>query len=249
MARQILTDEHWSKLKRILLAESIYDKPDLRLTVEGMLYRIRTGCPWRDMPSVFGGWNAVYKRFRAWAQSGKWWRVFKALVSDPDLEWVFIDGTYAKAHQHSAGAVGPDPQAIGKSRAGHTSKLHLAVDACGFPIEFRITGGQVADCTEAPELIVHLSEAQAIVGDKGYDSASIREQIAAQGSQPVIPRRRHSIRGNDDLDWGLYRYRHLVENAFACLKQYRALAFRFAKLQKHYEAVITMACALQWLPM
>ena len=83
MARQILTDEHWSKLKRILLAESIYDKSDLRLTVEGMLYRMRTGCPWRDLPEVFGAWNAVYKRFRAWSQSGKWWRIAKALITDP----------------------------------------------------------------------------------------------------------------------------------------------------------------------
>ncbi|MES1952896.1 hypothetical protein S4A8_18643 [Salinisphaera sp. S4-8] len=54
MARQILTDEHWSKLKRVLLAESIYDKSDLRLTVEGMLYRMRTGCPWRDRAGTRG---------------------------------------------------------------------------------------------------------------------------------------------------------------------------------------------------
>jgi len=249
MARRILTDEHWSKLKRILLAESIYDKSDLRLTVEGMLYRMRTGCPWRDLPEFFGLWNAIYKRFRAWCQGGKWWRVFKAVVSDPDLEWTFMDGTYAKAHQHSAGAVGPKPQAIGKSRAGLTTKLHLAVDAYGLPIEFKITGGQVNDCTVAPALIARLSQAQAIVGDKGYDSLRIREQIRSQGSRCVIPRRRNSVHGNDDLDHGAYRDRHLVENAFARLKQYRALAFRFDKLEKHYEGVVAMACALLWLPM
>ncbi len=249
MARHTLTDEYWSKLKRILLAESIYDKPGLRQTVEGMLYRIRTGCPWRDLPGVFGRWNAIYKRFRAWASLGKWWRVFKALVHAPDMEWVFIDGTYAKAHQHSAGAVGSDPQAIGRSRAGLTTKLHLAVDAYGLPIRFKITGGQVADCSVAPALILQMPDAGAIVGDKGYDSARVREQIVAQGSQCVIPRRRHSIRGNDDLDRGLYRYRHLVENAFARLKHFRAVAFRFDKLKKNYEAVVTMACALLWLPM
>lgn len=249
MARQILTNENWSKLKRILLAEGVYDKPGLRLIVEGMLYRMRVGCPWRDLPDVFGFWNTVYKRFRCWCQSGKWKRVFQTLVSDPDLEWVFIDGSYAKAHQHSAGAVGPDPQAIGKSRAGLTTKLHLAVDAYGLPNHFEITGGQVADCTVAPDLILQLPQAGAIVGDKGYDSARIRQQIEGQGSQAVIPRRRHSVRGNEDLDRGLYRYRHLVENAFARLKQFRALAFRFDKLKKHYEGVVAMACALLWLPM
>lgn len=249
MARQILTNEHWSKLKCILRAESIYDKPNLRLTVEGMLYRMRTGCPWRDLPDVFGAWNAVYKRFRAWCQRGKWWRVAKALIRDPDLEWAFIDGTYAKAHQHSAGAVGSAAQAIGKSRAGLTTKLHLAVDAYGLPIEFKITGGQVHDCAVAPALIARLPDAQAIVGDKGYDSLRIRKQIEAQGSQCVIPRKRNSVQGNDDLDRGAYRDRHLVENAFARLKQYRALAFRFDKLKKHYEGVVAMACALLWLPM
>lgn len=138
-----------------MLAESIYDKSGLRLTVEGMLYRMRTGCPWGDLPAVFGPWNAVYKRFRAWSQSGKWWRIAKALINAPDLEWAFIDGTYA-------GVVGSAPQAISKSRAGLTTKLHLAVDAYGLPIEFRITGGQVHDSVVAPVLIARLVDAQAM---------------------------------------------------------------------------------------
>ena len=57
------------------------------------------------------------------------------------MEWVFIDGCYAKAHQHSAGAASGNDEAIGKSRAGNTSKIHLAVDAHGLPIEFEIAGG------------------------------------------------------------------------------------------------------------
>ena len=249
MLRQILTDEHWSKLKRILHTESIYDKSDLRLTVEGMLYRMRAGCPWRDVPDAFGPWNKIYKRFRAWSQSGKWFRIFQTLVSDPDLEWAFIDGSYAKAHQHSAGAIGPESQAIGTSRGGLTTKLHLAVDSYGLPIKFKITGGQVHDSVVAPALIAELPQAQAIVGDKGYDSSRIREQVEAQGSTSVIPRRRNSVQGNADLDRGAYRDRHLVENAFARLKQFRGLACRYDKLKIHYEAVVAMACAILWLPM
>ncbi|GAB3391770.1 hypothetical protein GCM10027514_35930 [Azotobacter armeniacus] len=56
----MLTDELWSKLEKVLLQQSIYQKPDLRMTVEGMLYRMRVGCPWRDLPSAFGCWNSVY---------------------------------------------------------------------------------------------------------------------------------------------------------------------------------------------
>ena len=148
------------------------------------------------------------------------------------MEWVFIDGSYAKAHQHSAGAASGNDEAIGKSRAGNTSKIHLAVDAHGLPIEFEITGGQINDCTQAPALIAKLPEAETIVADKGYDSERVREQIEQQGAKAVIPRRRNSVKGNADLDRGLYRNRHWVENAFARLKHYRAVASRFDKLKK-----------------
>jgi transposase len=249
MPRLLLSDEHWSKLRNILLQESIYNKPDLRLTVEGIFYRMRVGCPWRDLPKEFGGWNRIYKRFNAWSAAGKWVNIFKALTVKPDMEWVFIDGSYAKAHQHSAGAVSQDNEAIGKSRAGHTTKIHLAVDSYGLPIEFEITGGDINDCTAAPSIIEKLPTAQTIIADKGYDSERIREQILSQGAQVVIPRKKNSIKGNSELDKGLYRYRHLVENTFARLKQYRAIATRFDKLKRNYESVVAMACAYLWLPM
>jgi len=249
MPRLRLTDEHWSKLCPILLQNGIYHKRHLRLTVEGILYRIRIGCPWRDLPDAFGPWSKVYKRFNAWCASGKWLKVFEALVVEPDLEWIFIDGSYAKAHQHSAGAAGGQDQAIGKSRAGNTSKIHLAVDAFGLPAAFEITGGQVNDCTQAPVLIEKFPHGKVFIGDKGYESEAIRQLIEQQGAKAVIPRKRNSVKGNADLDQGLYRYRHLVENAFARLKQYRTVATRFDKLKRNYQGVVAMACAIIWLPM
>lgn len=171
------------------------------------------------------------------------------LVAEPDLEWVFIDGSYVKAHQHSAGAASTSDEAIGKSRAGNTSKIHLAVDAHSLPIEFEITAGQINDCTQAPALISRLPKAETIVADKGYDNEKIREQVERQGVKAVIPRKRNSVKGNADLDSGLYRNRYLVENAFARRKHYRAVASRFDKLKRNYESVVAMACAFLWLPM
>ena len=101
MPRFMLTDEHWSKLRPILLDAGIYDKSKLRLTVEGILYRMRVGCPWRDLPKEFGNWNAIFKRFNDGSSSGKLEAVFKILSSEPDFEWEFLDGTIVKAHQHS----------------------------------------------------------------------------------------------------------------------------------------------------
>lgn len=215
MPQQMLTDEHWSKPRPILLQQGIYDKTDLRLTVKGILYRMRTGCQWRDLPEAFGRWNTVYKRFNAWSAAGKLMEAFSMLVDDPNVEWLFIDGSYVKAHQDSTGAATEDAEAIGKSRAGNTSKIHLAVNAYGLPISFRLTGGEVHDRTEAQSLIDDLPAGDALVADKGYDSERIREQVEAKGMAAMIPRKRNSKKGNANLDKGLYRYRHLVENAFA----------------------------------
>jgi transposase len=245
----MLSDEQWPKLRKILCQHKIYDKRDLRMTVEGMLYRLRVGCPWRDLPKAFGCWNRVYKRFNAWASKGKRLTIFRALVVEPDMEWAFLDGSYVRAHQHSAGAATQDAEAIGKSRGGNTTKIHLAVDSHGLPVEFIITGGEVNDGTAAPALIAKVASADVIIADKGYDSERLREQIEAQDSRGVIPRKRNSVKGNGDLDRGLYRYRHLVENAFARLKQYRSIATRFDKLKRNYESMVAMACSLLWLPM
>lgn len=84
MHRLMLTNEHWSKLKTIMFEADIYDKPIFLLNVEGMLYRMRVGCPWRDLPDFFGCWNMIYKRFNAWSKAGKWKKIFTRLVSEPD---------------------------------------------------------------------------------------------------------------------------------------------------------------------
>ena len=117
------------------------------------------------------------------------------------------------------------------------------------PIEFEITGGEVNDCSAAPGLIAKLPDAEVIVADKGYDSEGTREQITKQGARAVIPRKHNSLKGNADMDWGLYKYRHLVENAFARLKQYRAVATRYDKLKRTYKSMVAMACGYLWLPM
>ena len=125
MARLMLTDELWSKLKMSMLQHGIYDKPNLRIMVEGMFYRMRVGCPWRDLPAAFGCWNSIFQKFNRWSSRNLLNKIFKSLVQDPDLEWEFIDGSIVRAHQHSTGDIGKDNQAMGKSRGGNTKKIHI----------------------------------------------------------------------------------------------------------------------------
>ena len=249
MARLSLTDEHWSKLKTTMLENGIYDKPNLRMMMEGMLYRLRIGCPWRDLPDVFGLWTTIYKKFNRWSVMGKIHAIFSSLIHEPDLEWIFIDGTIVRAHQHGTGAARFVSQAIGRSCGGNSTKIHMAVDSYGLPIHFKLTAGNVHECSVAQEFIEELPRSQYVIADRGYDSESLRTLIASRKSQSVIPRKSNSKIGNKSVDWTLYGYRDLVENVFARLKHYRSIATRYDKLTATYSSMVALACSYLWLPM
>lgn len=247
MQRFMLTDELWSKLSPIMQNHKIYDKQSLRLTVEGILFRLRTGTPWRDLPVDFGEWNSVYKRFNDWSHKRKLMNIFRTLSKDPDMEWKFIDGSIVKAHQHSCGARKGEERAIGKSVAGNTSKIHMVTDSSGNPIDFEITEGQVHDIQMATELVERTPRSEYTVADKGYDGDYLRWVIRECQSIPVIPKKINSLSKNKKYDRDIYRHRHLVENLFARLKHFRGIAMRFDKLKRNYEGTLALACAYLWL--
>jgi transposase len=108
MRRHEITDEHWGRIKDLLPGQpgdpGVTAK-DNRLFVNAVLWIAKTGAPWRDLPERFGLWGSAWKRFDRWAKKGVWKRVFEAL-QDPDLEWMIIDSTVVRAHQHAAGKKG-----------------------------------------------------------------------------------------------------------------------------------------------
>src|SRR3954470_23275092 len=107
MERFGLRNDQWDRIKDILPGREGHvggTAEDNRLFVEAVLYRFRTGCPWRDLPERFGDWKTVHQRFSRWAKSGVFERIFKLLASDHDNEYMMIDATIVRAHQHSAGA-------------------------------------------------------------------------------------------------------------------------------------------------
>jgi transposase len=109
LIRRELTDVQWGRIWH-LVAGKEGDKgrsgEDNRLFVDAVLWILRTGAPWRDLPPEFGRWNSVFVRFNRWARKGVWESLFKVLADDPDFEHVMIDATIVRAHQHSAGAKG-----------------------------------------------------------------------------------------------------------------------------------------------
>ena len=107
--RLMLDDSTWERFAAVIAeAKSPAGAPPAlsdRDFVEAVLYRARTGCPWRDLPARFGAWDAVYQRFRRWEHNGTWAALFEALPADlKAVSELFVDSTVVRAHQHAAGA-------------------------------------------------------------------------------------------------------------------------------------------------
>ena len=248
MPRTMLNDQHWSKLTTIFRHFNIYLKLNLRNFIEAILFRIRTGCPWRDLPQEFGKPNSIFKKYNRWSKKNKLMNIFKLFSQHADKEWIFIDGSHVRAHQHSAGIKNQD---ISKSIGGNSSKIHLAIDSNGNPIEFIISDGTSHDMKIAPDLVskLDLSESEMLCADKGYDSKSLRKQIQDSKTKPNIPRKSNTKSSNDHMDWYMYKIRHLVENSFCRLKQFRGIATRYYKLKRNYQSAVALACIFIWLPL
>ena len=107
MRRHELSDDEWSVLQPLLcLKPGRPSKAGDRHFLNAVLWKIRTGVPWRDLPERYGAWQTIYSRFRRWAQAGHFTAIFDALQVTVDNAWNAIDGSYVRAHQHSAGGAG-----------------------------------------------------------------------------------------------------------------------------------------------
>lgn len=247
MKRHALSDEEW-KVLRIALP-----RPRGRRAIRGdrafinaVLWRARTGAPWRDLPPHFGPWKTVYNRFASWAKRGLWEDVFRVMQFEIDDEGVILDGSVVRAHQDAAGGKGGIRcHALGRSRGGFSTKLHAIVDTRGRPIEVRITPGQQHEATVAQTLL-DFAPGRLVIADLGYDSDPLRGAIRERGLLPVIPSHPNRKRKRK-YDRSAYRVRYLVEVFFHNLKRFRAIATRYDKTHTNFLALINLACAWLWI--
>jgi transposase len=141
---------------------------------------------WRDLPERLGNYQSVKRRYYRWIEMGVLDDVLAALSREADLEWLMIDSTIVRAHQHAAGARtekgGADAQGLGRSRDGLSPKIHAAGDALGNPLRLIGTPGQRNDIAFAHELVDGFT-ASATIADKAMTPI-----ICARGSPKPEPR-------------------------------------------------------------
>ncbi|BEU98695.1 IS5 family transposase (plasmid) [Acidovorax sp. DW039] len=140
----------------------------------------------------------------------------------------------------------PDKQALGRSRGGLSTKIHATVDALGNPTGFLVTPGQAHDL-EGADALLKDTLAQTVIADKAYD-AQVRliEPLLAKGKAVAIPSRVTNKQPRE-YDRDLYKARHLIEDFFARLKQYRAIATRYDKTARNFLGAIHLAASMVWL--
>lgn len=241
--RHEISDQHWDAIKDLLpgkAGDRGATAKDNRLFVNAVLWIAKTGAPWRDLPDRFGNWNNVFQRFNRWCKRGVFQRVMESL-QDPDLGALLLDSTVVRAHQHAAGAEGSsaEAEALGRSRGGFSTKIHVACDGLGKPVKIILTPGQDHDITQGPALIEG-SEAAKVIADKGYDKDEFVATIESCGAEAVIPPRSNRLTPRD-YDKEEYKTRNVVERFINAIKQCRRVATRYEKTARNFLAMVTFA--------
>lgn len=215
------------------------------MMIEAIIYRLRVGCPWRDLPPFFGSWQGVYTRWRRWNLSGLWEKVAE-LVSDSAVgELRHLDATHIKVHQDASNPAGGQCfQSIGRTKGGMNSKLTALVDGLGRAVQIGLAPGNRADVKAAEA--IRTPRGKRVVADKGYDSDILRRRLAGGGAESCIPPKSNR-RNKVPFHKGYYRFRHHAENLFQRLKRWRAIGTRYDKCDVHFKSGIYLAVVMDWL--
>ena len=272
----------WDRIEPLMPADPVRGRrwADHRRTLEAIAWKYRTCSPWRDLPDELGSFQTAHKRLIRWAVDGTWERILAAVLAaadaGDDVGWtVSVDSTVCRAHQHAAGArkrgapgrSEPDDHALGRSRGGLSTKVHLASDSRARPLALHVTAGQAGDAPAFETVMARIwvprsglgrprTRPALVLADRAYSSRAIREHLRRRGIRAVIPQPADQIghrlrRGRaggrpPGFDARGIQERNTVERCINRLKQWRGLAMRTDKLAIAYQAALHLAAILIW---
>lgn len=271
MPRHQLTDAQWELVEDLFPTGNFKTgrRPrERREIVNAIFWILRTGAAWRDLPGEYGPWSTAWDFFDKWNKNGTFDAMLCRLRSlaiphdaGPDELWC-IDGTSIRAARCSAGGGKKDDpdepadHALGRSKGGFGSKIHILCDADGHPLHFHLSPGQAHDSTMLDIVLEgaddRLQDEEGVVvawpiklaGDKGYRANWIDEYLLDElGIIPVIP-----SKANEDpdqrpvpFDKQAYRRRSIVEQLIGWLKESRRIVTRFEKTAINFGGMVKLA--------
>ncbi|WP_183708532.1 IS5 family transposase [Paraburkholderia tropica] len=259
MGKPIIDGELWTLIEPLLPpSKPRREKNPGRLPVSnraaltGILFVLKTGLRWRDLPAEMGCGSGVtcWRRLRDWQAAGVWDRLHELLLAklraadQIDFSRAAVDSSSIRA-VGAGGKTGPNPT----DRARPGSKHHILVDANGVPLVAILTGANVNNVTQLLPLIDAippirglrghpLQRPRVVYADRGYDSERHRKALRNRGIEPVIAKRR------TEHGSGLGKYRWVVERKHAWLHHFRRLRIRFERRADIHGAFLKLGCCL-----
>lgn len=269
MVRHRLTDQQWELVRDLFPPPARTGRPrrDRHAILDGIFGILRTGAPWRDLPEELGPWATVWDLFDAWNHDGTLEAILSRLRAAGidaglvDRELWCVDGTVVRAARCAAGGGKtddpdePPDHALGRSRGGFSTTIHLLCDGHGHPRDFHRTPGQAHEATglvpllEGAEARVVDGDGEAVAwpvalaGDKGFRADWIDEYLLELGMTPVIPSKENEDREARavEFDREAYQRRSIVECLIGWRKECRRVLSRFEKTAKNFGGMIRMA--------
>lgn len=214
------------------------------VVLESLLIVLCEGCGWRAIDRPQARWNSVYQYFRRWCQNGTLQAVLTQCGPYLASGLHFVDSTHIKVHADGCNpAGGQASQAMGRTKGGLNTKIHVVVNAKAQPITVALSAGNEADISAAPELTRCIPSSSTLIADKAYDSSEFRQAATDRKVKTCIPARSNR-KAPVAFSPKLYKRRHRIENFFQKIKRFRRVATRYDKLAETYFGFVCLAMTL-----
>lgn len=221
---------------------------DQRKILQGIFWILDHGAKWKDLPATFGAKSTVHRWFTKWVRDG----VFEKLMRQAGhcveardgfrLYECFIDGTFAKARGGGDG--------IGGTKAGKGVKIMVLVDARGLPVAVDTASASPHETRLVQRLFEFMLTNETpprVIGDRGYDSDPLDEQLARQGIEMIAPHKRNRHADNvtqDGRPLRRYARRWTVERTISWFQNFRRLCIRWEKSTKLFSGFLHLGCTI-----
>ncbi|HEY6399943.1 MAG TPA: IS5 family transposase [Blastocatellia bacterium] len=251
--REELTDEQWAIIAPLIpeppRREDGRGRPwkDSREVINGILWVLRSGARWEDLPERFPPYQTCHRRFQQWVGKGVLRSVLEALAEDLrargdlDLSECFIDGMFVVAKKGGS--------ELGKTQRGKGTKLMAVADGAGFPIAVHTTSASPHEVSLVTDTLLETfvdEFPERLIGDKAYDSDPLDKELATAGIKMIAPHRgnRKKPTTQDGRPLRRYRRRYKVERLFAWLQNFRRLVVRDEYHQENFLGFVHLGCIL-----